>query len=782
MRRALVITTVVGLLGSCQPVATCSTDADCAPDGVCTSGLCVLRLAAGDGGVGDAGPVDAGGQDAGVDGGVPVDAGSDGGLVDAGLDAGPIDAGTEDAGVMDGGLPFDAGSCLTCPDGFACDEGLRACTLRVIGLSFARPDANDVYGGGRPIRLEVHAELDAAVPLPVLLQVTATPSDFQPPLLTLQPGVAVWVADTTTPADGGTWVLSTRAEFGDAGFSASSSFTVDARKPTVTLVAEPPPARVNDGGFSDRDPTTGFGVAYKKDELVELRVESSAPVTVTPSDFGAPAGAVTTRACTTTCTGSTSCQCFSLDLGRMSLAAMRGVIDAGVGPLPDALGNLSAPANVALTVTRWKWRKSLLEAGEPGLDVLHPPALDDDGRVHVGVGYSGNSNGALWQVLQSGDTRVDLAINNVPIPPIALGRNLYAQGDNNQTRRYDTTQGGVSAPTLQPTGSNFCTTQWDGVGSIVDQRVLVLDTSGRAWATTQTPTVCELWSAQPCCDSWAPRGFVVSMPLAGTAARLYFGRPATGSGSLVRVDFLPSASPRFQQERFVPNPNGTTSLVMFDDVVASNSRLPMPRTTVALSVWNAELTARVDGRIAGDAGTTWGPMVALGPRAQPTFVFGDGTGALRRFPYTPPPVGMADGGTFGAELPPVAGIDVLDGPNLGGVAPVLGANGLAYLVSPQTGRLSVVNLVTGALEWTQANAFLAGAVSPALDVARTRSLTKQCSRGIGVLYVPVLSDSALTAVVVDSPGLDGTSPWPRWHHDNGNTGNPETVLTPWTCP
>ncbi|MBL8919841.1 MAG: hypothetical protein JNJ54_13315 [Myxococcaceae bacterium] len=65
---------------------------------------------------------------------------------------------------------------------------------------------------------------------------------------------------------------------------------------------------------------------------------------------------------------------------------------------------------------------------------------------------------------------------------------------------------------------------------------------------------------------------------------------------------------------------------------------------------------------------------------------------------------------------------------------------------------------------------------------RTRGLAKQCARGIGVLYVPVLNDSALTAVIVDSPGLDGTSPWPRWHHDNGNTGNPETVLAPWTCP
>ena len=103
-------------------------------------------------------------------------------------------------------------------------------------------------------------------------------------------------------------------------------------------------------------------------------------------------------------------------------------------------------------------------------------------------------------------------------------------------------------------------------------------------------------------------------------------------------------------------------------------------------------------------------------------------------------------------------------------------------LGPATGRLSVVNLATGAVEWTAANAFLPGAVSPALDVLRDRALAKQCSRGSGLLYVAVRNDSALTAVVVDSAGLDTTSPWPRFHHDNGNTGNPETPLTPWTCP
>lgn len=778
---------VVGL--SCQPVATCRSDADCAPDGLCTSGLCSVAPVSM---TSDAGRVDAGVDAGRQDSGTPVDAGvvDAGAPVDAGqpMDSGVVDAGADDGGVMDAGLPFDAGSCQSCPDGFACDEALVRCTPQVLALRFVRPDANDVYGGGRPVRLEVLVELDASVPLPTTLQVTSVPSDFAPPALALQSGQALWAVDTTTPADGGVFALTARFVLQDAGsFEASTTLTVDARRPVVQLVAEPAPARVNDGGFSDRDPVSGFATAYKKDELIELRVESTVPVTVTPADFGLPAQSLSIRSCAT-CSPSRSCQCFTLDLARVRLDAFRGTLDAGVGPLSDALGNLSSPANVALTVTRWKWRRVLLEPNEAGLDVLHPPALDDDGRVHVGTGYTGNNRGALWQLLPTGETRVDVAIDEVPGPPVALGRTVWAQGDNSQVRRYDTVQLLVTAPSLQSTGSNICSNErWEGTSSIVDTRLFLLGSSGRIFTgTPASSTNCDNWGSQPICcplDYFAPRGVMVAQPLAGTAARLFYGRPEmrTSSG-MMRVDYFPSAVPNFQQERAATNPQGTTSLAVFDDVVASTSRIAMPRNTVAVSVWNAELSARVDGRIAGDAGTSFGPLVVQGPRTQPTFVFGDGVGTLRRFPYSPPPVSMPDGGVLANELTPIAGVDALEGGAFGAAAPVLGANGLAYLVSPATGRLSVVNLATGAVEWTAANAFLPGAVSPALDVLRDRALAKQCSRGSGLLYVAVRNDSALTAVVVDSAGLDTTSPWPRFHHDNGNTGNPETPLTPWTCP
>jgi hypothetical protein len=50
---------------------------------------------------------------------------------------------------------------------------------------------------------------------------------------------------------------------------------------------------------------------------------------------------------------------------------------------------------------------------------------------------------------------------------------------------------------------------------------------------------------------------------------------------------------------------------------------------------------------------------------------------------------------------------------------------------------------------------------------------------LGVLYVGSVSGS-LYALVVDSPGLDSTAPWPKYQHDVRNTGNPTTPIQ--SCP
>ena len=73
---------------------------------------------------------------------------------------------------------------------------------------------------------------------------------------------------------------------------------------------------------------------------------------------------------------------------------------------------------------------------------------------------------------------------------------------------------------------------------------------------------------------------------------------------------------------------------------------------------------------------------------------------------------------------------------------------------------------------------------PALDVYRGSGGSKDCSKRLGVFYVSTESGltATLTAILVDSQGLDPTAPWPKFQKDNANTGNASASLTPWTCP
>lgn len=787
MRVAVV---VLIALASCAPFTVCSTDTDCGANGVCQSGVCVIAgggaggTAAAGGSVTAGGAATAGGSSAGgsTAGGKAGGAAGGSTLVDAGSDSGVADAGT-DAGV-DAGEP-DAGSCPICPGGFSCDSTSRTCLLNVVGIGFVRPDANDVYGASQPIRLLVRAFANATVVKPSSLPLTGP--NWLGQTLALDSN-GDWVLDGVTPIASGTFPISTRWDVSDAGFVANSSITVDARVPVISVSVEPAPIRVHDGGsFSERDSASGFTTAFKRDEFAELRVESNVAVQISNTDVFLPAGSVTARAnCSTQCAGGRFCNCFTVDLARVPLPGLRAVLDAGVGPVRDLLGNQSAPAFVAIPVTRWRWRRILLEQGRTAVDKLFPPALDDDGRIHIGVGYQNTNEGSLIQVAPNGDVRFDNNIEDIQLPPIVEGRVAIAQGDNQQFRRYDTTQPTAMPQQLQQNANNFCgNSRYGALGTVADGRMFFLSQfSGQVFTGLRVGSMaCDEW--WPPADADALGGVIAAVPLVTSASRLFYarrdGRSNTG---MMRVDHYPMATTRFQNARSFPSPNGASSIAVFGEVVATSSANASPVNTTAVSAWNPELTARVDARTISDAGTTFGPLVAAGTRTNPLFLVGDATGALHRIPYTAPAIASLDAGVFGTELTPViTGLDSLEGGSAGSTAPVIGGNGLVYVISPVSGRLSVVNIGNGALEWSAPLVLPAGAVSPALDVLRDKtSLAKQCSRGLGVLYLAARNDSALTAVIVDSPGLDGMAPWPRFHHDNGSTGYSETPLSAWSCP
>jgi hypothetical protein len=118
------------------------------------------------------------------------------------------------------------------------------------------------------------------------------------------------------------------------------------------------------------------------------------------------------------------------------------------------------------------------------------------------------------------------------------------------------------------------------------------------------------------------------------------------------------------------------------------------------------------------------------------------------------------------------------------VSPILGAGSLVYVVS-RSGEVFVRNINAVATPiWSAQFVATTDAVGqPALDVLRDSTGVRQC-RGLGVLYLPSFSGTVatLTALLVDSEGLDKNAPWPKYQRDNANTGNASRPLTPWTCP
>lgn len=74
---------------------------------------------------------------------------------------------------------------------------------------------------------------------------------------------------------------------------------------------------------------------------------------------------------------------------------------------------------------------------------------------------------------------------------------------------------------------------------------------------------------------------------------------------------------------------------------------------------------------------------------------------------------------------------------------------------------------------------MAVASSPNIDCARAPNGSKL--PGPGTLYYGA-NNGKLYAIIVDNPGIDTTSPWPKYQHDPRNTGSLSTPLSEFACP
>jgi hypothetical protein len=245
--------------------------------------------------------------------------------------------------------------------------------------------------------------------------------------------------------------------------------------------------------------------------------------------------------------------------------------------------------------------------------------------------------------------------------------------------------------------------------------------------------------------------------------QLLFGFPA-GMGNAVVVNassVLASA------------PNGEVLQLTFSTEVWSRTAtapsLANPQRGVALDV--AAASALTNGSTVGRfplpidagqpvqaAGNTWGHVVVSAPGVWWAGSSRDG-GMLHRFG----PNALAASAALTAPL---------------ATSPLLGAAGLVYTVAGD-GELEVRSTQDLALRWRLA---LGGAVlaNPTLDVGRAADGGKACNRP-GTLYV-LTAGGQLFALLVDSPGLEPTAPWPRFQHDPRNSGNATWDLAEFTCP
>lgn len=112
--------------------------------------------------------------------------------------------------------------------------------------------------------------------------------------------------------------------------------------------------------------------------------------------------------------------------------------------------------------------------------------------------------------------------------------------------------------------------------------------------------------------------------------------------------------------------------------------------------------------------------------------------------------------------------------------PLVGTGGIAYFV----GTDNSIHVLTSELVklWSgTAETSVVVASSPNIDCARRADGSKQTGRPPGTLYYGA-NNGKLYAIIVDNPGIDITSPWPKYQHDPRNTGSLSTPLSEFTCP
>lgn len=726
-------------------VKSCTTSADCPSFAECVEGLCVYDAC----GAGQ--PACPAGKTCVDAVCVPADSGSGGGMgggMGGGIGGG---GGAVGGGAGGGGNAVDCVPTLMCADYEECEptaDGGR-CVSANLMLTWSNPTDGTTFNMATVSGTVSIARGDGGA-----VTFTSLPVSGAMGGAFTRAGGAFTGTLLLPGADGDKTFV---AGWPDAGVSRTLTIRKDTTPPSVALYVEPAPTRL--AHELDLDGTN----RWKKSEAALVQTESTEDVPILATDF-TTAAVATGTGCARACAATRFCRCFSVDLTQQVLDGGVGVVPVALGPIPDAVGNVSAPVSADVAVTRLKWTRDI------GVAPNVPPtaiAITSSGVVVAGTsaGITGNSY-RLVAVEPDGILRWEKTSTTASITagPLAGGQTVYvatSNGVDSAIERLHAVDGGVDMPRCGNLG-----------GGLAFEGDLALAGSGATEVAVgvrnNAPPV--LLSATSSC---------LGGPVMGLS-----GRPTvvvTGDEALVAGA---SSAPvfKFSGAATLPTAAGSAStMTLFpSNLFAIGTTLVGgggPTVGGVFAVVNPVGSSLSGSTTNATAGAPGGPAVVGGTAATPRVFYGDNAGVLRGTPL----VGL-NPVSFGAG---VAAPSV--GTTLADRAAVVGAGSWVY-VAGNDGVLRAISWGVGGpgggWQWSGLLPATTRISQLNLDVDRS-STGKRCDAGRpGVLYVSAVqgSNARLYAVLVESQGVDGTAPWPRHQHDPANTGNAQTPLSPWTCP
>jgi PQQ-like domain len=538
----------------------------------------------------------------------------------------------------------------------------------------------------------------------------------------------------------------------------------DKTPPVFSIVVTPPPLRQETAKLTEYDPGSPDGGrdAFRRDESVE--------VTVTSGDHDVDAGSVKLLAHGVAASAGTAvdvplapcgssnpaasnpfCREGTVQLAPLPFEAFRAVLPLEVSGAD--LSNNVGSADAGVNVTRWKWRYS---AGAP---IYTTPAIADDGTIVFGTSDGGS--GSVYALAADGNERwTPTELGPMKASPVigtidggqqlayiatsgATGGNLIAIDLDQGTTVTACPNGGGSyfgaflgTPALVVSGA----ASFEGVLGIANGSKLVNLRPSASLADDRCISI----------DTVGTQGFPANVVASGAQSF------AAGSDGNVR-------SFARQSGIWLDNPawgGGTGSAVVsnrpIQGLALSNRLLGTTRLRGVFELdrgTGSLLGSYPDGGLSSDPG---GPVQINGQ-----LVFSDASTQSASVLF------VEDNLSQGSRI---------SIPETAASTPLAGAGGKLYLATVSG---SLLCRTLGEASWSgllgPAESFLG---SPTIDCAARDAGVPVSSMG-GVLYVGSLGGN-LFAVVVDSPGLDSSAPWPKYQHDVRNTGNPTTPIQ--SCP